>query len=104
MSAARAAKSAARERATGAATGDAAHDAALAVRPWRDLLACVPLLAAYELAVASAGGAHRNSSELLLSFPLSPLGPNAQLVARSGIFAAFAVVAAGRLYRARQPL
>jgi hypothetical protein len=82
----------------------AAESASSALRPWRDLLACAPLFAGYEIAVASAGGSHRNSSDLLLSFPLSPLGPSALLVARVGIYIAFAVVAAGRLYRARQPL
>lgn len=82
----------------------AASAAEVAARPWRDVLACVPLFIAYELAVADAGGAHRNSSDLLLSFALSPLGPTAVLIARIGVLVALVAVAAGRLYRAHQPL
>ncbi|MBM3976547.1 MAG: CPBP family intramembrane metalloprotease [Planctomycetes bacterium] len=73
-------------------------------RGWRDLLACLPLLVAYELAVTSAGAGHRNSSDLLLSFPLSPLGATGVWIARAGLLLALVIVAIGRVHRSGQAL
>jgi hypothetical protein len=85
-------------RAAGAAPLSAAES-----RPWRDVLACLPLLLAYELAVANGGGALRNGSDLLLSLPLRPLA-DAAWIARAGLLAAAVCVAIGRVHRSEQPL
>ena len=61
------------------------------------LLACVPLLLAYEAATASTGGAWRNSAEMLLTLPLRALGEY-ELLARRIALLVMAFACVWRLY------
>ncbi|MFT4647333.1 MAG: hypothetical protein ACI9X4_000544 [Glaciecola sp.] len=57
-------------------------------------LAMAPLLVAYEVAYSQSGGAVRNGSEMILTYPLAPLGEAQVWVRRIllGVFAAWALV------------